>query len=208
MARVLQGLRVLEHGTVVTGPAAAMLLGDPFRAFRGGSCSPHDQTCNRSKKCVRLDTRQPGDRGRWIALHMSSPPRFRQGLAQAIDKPDRFDDARFATREARIAHHEELIQTLGSIFATRSREDWCQRLQALVVPHAPVHDTDEVPEDPQARHLQLFVDTDHPAGGRWRSVRTPVGFDGERETSLIAPPLLGDHDAVLRSGRSLWSPRP
>ncbi len=51
MIKVLDGVRVLEHGTFITGPAAAMLLadlgadvvkvelpgtGDPFRAFKGG----------------------------------------------------------------------------------------------------------------------------------------------------------------------------
>jgi crotonobetainyl-CoA:carnitine CoA-transferase CaiB-like acyl-CoA transferase len=35
--------------------------------------------------------------GKWIALHMSSPPKFWQGLAKAIERPDFFDDPRFAT---------------------------------------------------------------------------------------------------------------
>ena len=56
MIKVLNGIRVLEQGTFITGPAAGMLLGDlgadvikieqpgtgdPFRAFQGGLYSPH-----------------------------------------------------------------------------------------------------------------------------------------------------------------------
>jgi crotonobetainyl-CoA:carnitine CoA-transferase CaiB-like acyl-CoA transferase len=149
--------------------------------------------------------------GKWIALHMSSPPKFWDGLAQAIERPTLFADPRFATREARIEHQGDLIELLTSIFRGRARAEWCRRLEALDVPHAPMYDTDEVPEDPQARHLQLFVDAPHPgmpAGNRWRTVRSPVAFDGERSLEVTAPPLLGDHDAVLRSGRSPWNPFP
>jgi len=383
--KVLEGVRVVEHGTFITGPAASMLLadlgadvikveqpaGDPFRAFRGGTYSPHYQTYNRNKKSVTLDTRdkadlvlfdklvggadvyiqnfRPGvadklgagearlrelnprliycaisgfgpdgpaaarpsydtvaqaasgflkllvnpanprvvgpaiadaltgfyaaygilgalyeretrrtDRGRrvevsmfeamthfnldafthlfsegevmgpfsrpsvsqsyvlpcadgkWIALHMSSPPKFWQGLAKAIERPTLFDDPRFATREARIEHQGDLIELLGTIFRHHERAEWCRRLEALDVPYAPVYQTDEVPEDAQAKHLQLFVDAPHPdpsTGGRWRTVRSPVSFDGERALDVTAPPLLGDHDEPLRSGASLWTPR-
>ena len=66
----------------------------------------------------------------------------------------------------------------------------------------------EVPEDPQARHLQLFVDAPYPGqsdGARWRTVRSPVSFDGERALEVTAPPLLGDHNDILRSGASPWT---
>ena len=153
----------------------------------------------------------PCARGQWIALHMSSPPKFWEGLAKAIERPRLFDDPRFATREARIEHQPELIELLSAIFRGRERAEWCRRLEALDVPHAPMYDTNEVPEDPQARHLQLFVDAPHPdpaAGARWRTVRSPVSFDGERALEVTAPPLLGDHNAGLRSGLSPWTPRP
>ena len=75
------------------------------------------------------------------------------------------------------------------------------------MPHTPMYDTDEVPEDPQARHLQLFVEAAHPAGGRWTTVRSPVSFDGERALQVSAPPLLGDHDAALHGGAPVWSER-
>ena len=146
--------------------------------------------------------------GKWIALHMSSPPKFWAGLASAIERPTLFEDPRFETREARITHQPELIELLGTIFRGRERAEWCRRLEALDVPYAPVYDTDEVPDDAQAKHLQLFVDAPHPgqpAGGRWRTVRSPVSFDGERALEVTAPPLLGDHNDVLHSGKSPWA---
>jgi crotonobetainyl-CoA:carnitine CoA-transferase CaiB-like acyl-CoA transferase len=148
--------------------------------------------------------------GKWIALHMSSPPKFWEGLARAIERPTLFEDPLYADREARIRHQDKLIELLTGIFRTQPRAEWCRRLEALDVPHAPMYDTDEVPADPQAKHLQLFVDAPHPAhpGQRWRTVRSPLSFDGERALEVTAPPLLGDHDALLRSGASIWNPLP
>lgn len=379
MTKVLQGVRVVEHGTFITGPAASMLLadlgaevikvelpvtGDPFRAFKGGLYSPHFQTYNRNKRSVTLNTKLETDRdrfdaliadadiyiqnfrpgfaeqigtgeerlrtlnpkliycaisgfgpdgpsaarpsydtvaqaasgflgllvnpanprvvgpaiadsltgfyaaygilgalhernrtgtgrrvevsmfeamthfnldafthlfsvdevmgpysrpsvsqsyvlscadGKWIALHMSSPEKFWQGLATAMERPDIFDDARFATRQARIEHQEALIDVLGGIFKLQPRAEWCRRLEAEDVPHAPMYTTAEVPDDPQAKHLQLFVETQHPKLGTFRTVRSPVSFDGERALGVTAPPTLGEHNDQLDHP---WSPRP
>ncbi|MEJ7931118.1 CaiB/BaiF CoA-transferase family protein [Ramlibacter sp. AN1015] len=142
--------------------------------------------------------------GKWIALHMSSPEKFWQGLATAMERKDIFDDPRFATRMARVQHHEELIPVLQEVFRRHDRDEWSRRLLAQDVPHAPMYRTDEVPEDPQAQHLQLFVDTHHPVMGDSRTVRSPVSFDGRRSLQVDAPPTLGEHDDQLRHG---WTPR-
>ncbi|SDC87376.1 Crotonobetainyl-CoA:carnitine CoA-transferase CaiB [Cupriavidus sp. YR651] len=136
--------------------------------------------------------------GKWIALHMSSPEKFWQGLANAIDRPDLFKDPRFATREARIGNQEALIDLLGGLFRQRSRAQWCERLEAEDVPHAPMYDTSEALEDPQARHLQLLVTGRHPTLGEFRTVRSPVSFDGQRALDVMAPPLLGEHNEEVR----------
>lgn len=136
--------------------------------------------------------------GKWIALHMSSPEKFWQGLANAIERPTLFQDPRFANREGRIQHQDELITLLGSLFRLRDRATWCTRLEAEDVPHAPMYDTQEALQDPQARHLQLEVSAPHPEGGTWRTIRSPVSFDGERALSVTAPPLLGaDNDDIV-----------
>jgi crotonobetainyl-CoA:carnitine CoA-transferase CaiB-like acyl-CoA transferase len=137
--------------------------------------------------------------GKWVALHMSSPEKFWRGLAEAIERPEIFQDERFATREARIEHQDQLIEILGAIFVTRSRGEWCGRLEQYDVPHAPMYDTSEALQDPQAKHLQLEIQGEHPTMGTWRTVRSPVSFDGAKPTDVVPPPLLGEHNDEIRA---------
>ncbi|NWA91410.1 CoA transferase [Pseudomonas sp. D8002] len=136
---------------------------------------------------------------KWIALHMSSPEKFWQGLANAIDRPNLFEDARFCNRTQRIKNQELLIELLGAEFARQTRTEWCRRLEFEDVPHAPMYDTSEALLDPQAQHLQLEISAPHPHKGTWRTVRSPISFDGERSLEVTAPPLLGEYDAELRN---------
>lgn len=135
---------------------------------------------------------------KWIALHMSSPEKFWQGLANAIGRPDIFKDERFSCREGRITHQDALIQLLGEIFATGTRDEWCRKLEAEDVPHAPMYETNEALEDPQAKHLEIEVHGKHPTLGPFRTVRSPVSYDGERPLNVKAPPLLGEHNEEVR----------
>jgi crotonobetainyl-CoA:carnitine CoA-transferase CaiB-like acyl-CoA transferase len=141
--------------------------------------------------------------GKWIALHMSSPEKFWQGLAIAIEQPDLFADPRFATRENRIANQEALIELLGVRFKHRTRDAWCERLQREDVPHAPMYDTSEALEDPQARHLELMASAEHPVMGLFRTVRSPVSFDGQRALDVRPPPTLGEHNEEIRAALKL-----
>ena len=368
MAKVLEGVRVLEMGTFITGPAAGMLLGDlgadvvkiehpeagdPFRAFKGGLYSPHFQTYNRNKRSITLNTKQPADlaaldelvkgadifiqnfrpgvaarlgvdaerlqalnpsliycsisgfgpsgpardrpafdtvaqaasgflrllinpehprvvgpaigdavtgfyaaygilgalherhrtgKGRvvevsmleamchfnlddfthyfaageimgpysrpnvsqsyvfqcsdggWIALHMSSPTKFWESLAEAVGRRDMLSLPEFADRNARIANYEAVVQFLAPIFFTRSRDEWAERLLALEVPHSPVYSSEEALRTEQVKHLQMEVAAEHPGMGEFRTIRNPVSFDGERPLDVLPPPVLGEHD--------------
>ena len=102
MAQVLKDVRVVEHGTFITGPAASMLLadlgadvvkvelpetGDPFRAFKGGLYSPHFQAVNRNKRSITLNTKQAKDLEAFDALIREADvyiQNFRPGVAEQI----------------------------------------------------------------------------------------------------------------------------
>jgi len=136
--------------------------------------------------------------GEWIALHMSSPPKFWENLAVAVGQPDMLSLPAFESRDARIAHYEDVVAFLAPIFASQPRAHWAAELTRLEVPNSPVHTSAEVLASEQARHLGIAVsDPDGPMG-EFRTIRFPVSFDGERMDKVTAPPLLGSSDEEIR----------
>jgi crotonobetainyl-CoA:carnitine CoA-transferase CaiB-like acyl-CoA transferase len=135
--------------------------------------------------------------GAWIALHMSSPPKFWENLATAVGQPDMLSLPMFESREARIANYENVIGFLAPIFKTRDRQTWCDTLRELEVPHAPVNTSQEAIESEQAKALQLCIEDPNGPHGVFRTIRSPVTFDGERALEVTAPPVLGAHDEEL-----------
>lgn len=136
--------------------------------------------------------------GKMLALHLSSPEKFWLGLVNAIDNPALASDERFASRVDRVANHDALRLELQSIFATGPLEQWLARLIEADVPCAPVHDLDEALQDPQARHLQLQINTQHAQMGRVETIRPALRFDGFTQTQFVAPPTLGEHNQQIR----------
>ena len=103
MTGVLAGVRVLDQGSFITGPACAALLadlgadvikveppqqGDPFRHGAGEALySPHFQAYNRSKRSIALDVRQQADREVFDDLVRRADvyiQNFRPGAAEAM----------------------------------------------------------------------------------------------------------------------------
>jgi crotonobetainyl-CoA:carnitine CoA-transferase CaiB-like acyl-CoA transferase len=134
---------------------------------------------------------------RLLAIHLSSPPKFWEGMLAAIERLELAKDPRFSARDARIKNYRELAAELGKTFATRPRAEWVGRLEANDVPYAPVLNVEEVLEDPQVQHLQLFYQTAHPVEGDVWGVNPPLLFDGERPGPMHAPPQLGEHTAEI-----------
>ena len=140
--------------------------------------------------------------GGWIALHMSSPAKFWEALAEAVGRPHMLNLPEFADRNARIGNYEGVVAFLAPIFRTRSREEWRLRLLEHEVPSSPVYASDEVLRSAQVRHLEMEVAAEHPQMGPFRTIRSPVSFDGERTLDVSPPPVLGEHDdEIVRASR-------
>jgi crotonobetainyl-CoA:carnitine CoA-transferase CaiB-like acyl-CoA transferase len=97
----LRGVRIVEQGTFITGPCAAMMLadlgadvikvespeGDPYRAYQRGLYSPHFQAYNRNKRSLTCDLKQPADRELFDRLVMDADvyiQNFRPGTAERL----------------------------------------------------------------------------------------------------------------------------
>ena len=138
--------------------------------------------------------------GKWIALHMSSPPKFWENLAIAVGQPDMLQLDMFESREARIANYEKVIDFLAPIFKTRTRQQWCDILRNFEVPHAPVNTSEEAIKSEQAKALSLCIEDANGPHGVFKTIRSPVTFDGQRALDITALRCLG------RTTKS-WLPR-
>lgn len=136
---------------------------------------------------------------KWLALHMSSPLKFWENLAQAVEAPDMLDDPRFGDRMARINNYEDVIAFLKPRFLSKPLKDWCAILSAGEVPHSPMYSSEEVIENDQVKHLNLVVDAVHPEKGLFRTIRSPISYDKEKPLSVTPPPTLGEHNDEIKS---------
>lgn len=137
--------------------------------------------------------------GRIVAVHMSSPQKFWDGLVAATGRADLAADSRFAGRMDRIRNYDALEKELQATFAARTRAEWMALLAANDVPHAAVSSLAEVIEDPQARHLGIEQRATHPTEGEVRTIASPLAFGGERMRGFRPPPVLDEHGGDIRA---------
>ncbi|KPL69185.1 carnitine dehydratase [Erythrobacter sp. SG61-1L] len=134
--------------------------------------------------------------GGWLALHMSSPPKFWENLAVAAGQPDMLQRPEFADRNARIANYDKVIAFLAPIFKRQPRSYWAERLAELEVPHSPVFTSQEVVDGELAQHHEIVLETEGPHG-TFRTIRSPLRFDGQKQEEVVAPPVLGQHNEEI-----------
>ena len=137
-----------------------------------------------------------------LVVHLSSPPKFWQGLLNATEMPQLGTDERFAKRPARVTNYDALDAALKAVFRTRDRAEWLERLRANDVPCGPLNDFEEVFSDPQVELLGLKRILPHPKRGSVTVVGSPVRLSDTPVTITTAAPELGadtDHYLGKRS---------
>ena len=135
--------------------------------------------------------------GRLLAVHLSSQPKFWEGLLAALERPGLADDERFKTRDLRIQNFAELTRIIGEIVAQKPRAEWMTLLETNDVPFAPVHNIPDVIDDPQVKHLETFRTLTHATEGAVTAIRRPVRIDGGRDGSDLPAPTLGQHTMTV-----------
>jgi crotonobetainyl-CoA:carnitine CoA-transferase CaiB-like acyl-CoA transferase len=132
----------------------------------------------------------------WIVIFCNKD-KFWRDLVETLGAPELAEDARFRTFDDRFAHKDALIPALQARFATRTTEEWLERLRGRV-PCAPVNDVRQALADPQVTARDMIVEVEHPDFGPLKEVRSPVRTEGEIRHPARAPKL-GEHtDQILR----------
>lgn len=134
--------------------------------------------------------------GKRIGLHVSMLDKFFHGLARAVDRPEWIE--RYPKTGHRVRGYEALAEELAAIFRTRDRVEWVARLEQEVVPFGIENEVQDLEDDPQIKHLDVFYEIAHPRYGPTKAPRRPVRIDGSREIDARPPPDLGEHtDEIL-----------
>lgn len=175
--------------------ATMAFLTEPIANFYAlGEVGDLDTRARRSQAYALL-TRD----GLQMAVHLSSVPKFWEGLTRAIERPELAADPRFATLVDRIRSYDDLKAILDEVFLTRDRADWLALLEAADVPAAPIYTIAEALQGPEATFLgaaRVFGEGDRAT----TLVRCPVDFSATPAVAVSGPPELGEHTAEVLAG--------
>jgi crotonobetainyl-CoA:carnitine CoA-transferase CaiB-like acyl-CoA transferase len=130
-------------------------------------------------------------------------------LCDLVGRRDLLGDPRFADREARKLHRDELTDELNRALRGRTAAEWEELLGAAGVPAARVTDVPQAVRLEQLDHRGFFTDLPFPDGsGRvLRVAGSGVLHDGEALRPAAPPPLLGEQNAERDGLMARWNGR-
>ncbi|KLU09114.1 CaiB/BaiF CoA-transferase family protein [Kocuria sp. SM24M-10] len=137
----------------------------------------------------------------WFAL-CAPTDKFAHGVLAAMGRPELIEDPRFAHRDGRVQHADELHGLIAEWASDRPLSEILADLEIHHVPVAPVRDPADAVRDPRVQQRQEVVRLHLPGGGEGKEVYgpgMPFLMSGS-DISLDRPaPRLGEHtDTVLQ----------
>jgi formyl-CoA transferase len=123
-----------------------------------------------------------------------------EAVCRVVGREDLVADARFADRQGRLQHRQELKEILERELAARTATEWWTLLNDAGVPAGPVYSVPEALEHPQIRDRGMIASfPDAPGVGRdIHVVRPGIKINGQAPSVETPPPLLGQHsDEIL-----------
>jgi crotonobetainyl-CoA:carnitine CoA-transferase CaiB-like acyl-CoA transferase len=156
--------------------------------FLKGEVTP--RTGNRSQYFAPSGVYVCGD-GKRICITCPSEKFFRN-LSEALDA-GWAEDPRYQTIECRLQNEDELDRALAGRCKGFVRDDLLERLVAADVLAAPVNEIPDVVRDPQVRHNDMIVTTEHAKLGRLEVTGVPIHLHATPGGVRRSPPVHGQH---------------
>jgi len=125
---------------------------------------------------------------------------FARGVFAAIGHPEFERDARFATRDARVAHVDEMNAHIEAFTRTRPTAELLPLLERHNVPSAEVRSPREAVRDPRVQDRGETMPLEHPEFGRVADVvgmGIPITFSDAQQACLRAAPSVGQDNALV-----------
>ena len=140
---------------------------------------------------------------RWLILIMLQADRYWADFCQHIDRPDLIEDERFAEGAKRFENREACVDILDQVFASRTLDEWRQKLDTLQGVWAPLQTPREIHDDRQVEANGYLPEVQGADGSTFKLASSPVQFD-ESPPDLASAPEHGQHteEVLLELGVS------
>ena len=123
-----------------------------------------------------------------------------RAFCKETGREDLAADPRYATNAQRVAHRPQVLEEVGRILRTDTRDRWIARLGSAGIPCAPIHSLGELISHPHTQASGMVHALDDPARGSLNVVSQPLRFDGQRPQPSAPPPVLGAHTGEVLRG--------
>lgn len=155
----------------------------------------------------RLGSRSPGSAPAqifqcsdgYINIQAGAEQDYRK-LCDALGLEHLKEDPRFSSRLDRVDHQDELADLLQERIAKRTVADLRQDLVERRIVASPIYRADQVLEDAQVKHRELFFDVPHPTAGTVPLVASPLRMTATPVENYVAPPTIGQHNEDVLTG--------
>jgi CoA:oxalate CoA-transferase len=134
-----------------------------------------------------------------VAICAPTEP-FARGVFAAIGRPEFETDPRYATRDARVAHVDDLNGEIEAFTRTQPTKTLLAILERHGVPAAEVRSPAEAVRDPRVMERGETVRLDHPQFGRVADVvgmGIPIAFSDAGAADMRAAPNVGQDNALV-----------
>lgn len=142
--------------------------------------------------------------GKWINLFMPQADRFWPNFCKATGLEHLRDDPKYKDMWIRAQNSEELVATVDTIFASKSRQEWIRILRENECIADIINDYPDLPSDPQVIANNYLPEFEHPNYGKIYYSPIPVDFSATPGQLRMPAPEFGQHteEILLDAGYS------
>ena len=169
--------------------SSVALLPDPSAHYFASGVAPK-RVGNRNPNVTPAEAFEAADG--FINVVILNPDQYVK-LCRVLGDEALVTDPRFATNEARIAHHPEFKTRLERALSARTVAEWVERMIAAGIAAGPIYEFDQVFDDAQIRHMGMVRDVEQPGLGAVRMLGFPFAVGGARPPVRRPAPRLGQH---------------
>lgn len=184
-----------QHVDVAARDVACGFIGDALLQFAATGVTPR-RMGNDAPQIAPHNVYPCAGDDAWVSVVVTTEDEWR-AFAKALQRPEWFTDARFASAQMRWTHRRELDAEINAWTRARSREEVTRILQAAGVAAFPSYTAQDIADDPHLRERGTIKSMAGPdgesrkvVGPPWRFSRTPAKL--ERWT-----PKLGEHNQYV-----------